>query len=199
MSPYQLKKPVTVRSFSVNYKHVFSLEFLYRRIHEWLIEEGYIDETSGPHSDKWVEQLYLERIAGNGAKQIWIWWRSDKTHNNPFFKFILNIDYHVLGLTEQEIISEGQKIKSNKGEVEVFITAKMVLDPNGDWDKNFFLKNSYIQNFYLNRIYKKQIENAEDELIRDCNRLLGAVKQYFQLESWLPEYTGKPYHPAKGE
>ena len=195
---FQLGKPWTVRSqFSLNYKHVFSMEFLYKRVHEWLIEEGYT--TDG--DDKWIEKLYLERVAGNDMKQIWIWWRMDKTpvQGNNFFKFILNVDFHALGLSKEDIVVDGTKISTNKGEIEVFITAKMILDPDKEWDKNFFLKSKMLQDFYLNRIYKERIEQVEDELAKDCARLLSAVKQYFQLESWMPEYSGKPFHPAKGE
>lgn len=194
---YTLKKPWTVRQFSIVFKHIFSMEYLYKRVREWLIEEGYT--TDG--DDKWIEKLYLERVSSNNAKQIWIWWRMDKNPygGNPFFKYWLNIDFHFLNVSSTEIVVEGTKVKTNSGEIEVFITAKMELDPAGDWDKNFFLKNKYIQNFYLNRMYKQRIEQTEDILVKDSARLLGAIKQYFQLESWLPEYTGKPFHPAKGE
>jgi len=192
----KLGKQWIVRQFSLNFKHIFSFEYLYKRVREWLIEEGYCGE--GPD---WIEKLYLERIDGRGAKQIWVWWRMNKSPypNNPFFKFYLDVDYHVLNLTTQEIVVEGSKVKTNKGECEIFITAKMELDPSGAWDKNFMLKSKYLQKFYLNRIYKEQIEKTEDELVRDASRLLGAVKQYYQLESWLPEYAGPGFHPKKGE
>ncbi|MFC1741671.1 hypothetical protein ACFL3V_04000 [Nanoarchaeota archaeon] len=197
--PFEIKKPKLVRTFSIVFKHVFSMEYLYKRVHEWLIEEGYCSDSSGANGDKWIEKLYLERIDGKGAKQIWIWWRTSKMHNNKFFKFHFDVDYHVLNLTSQEIVIDGTKVKTNKGEVEMWITAKLELDPAGDWNNHFLLKNPYIQNFYLNRMYKRRIEQAEDMLIRDSSRLMGAVKQYFQLESWIPEYTGKPFHPPKGE
>jgi hypothetical protein len=94
---------------------------------------------------------------------------------------------------------EGTKVKTNKGEVEVFITARLELDPKGGWEKNFILRNKYLQEFFLNRIYKDRIEQVENEMVKETARLLGAVKQHLQLESWLPEYSGKPFHPAKGE
>ncbi len=198
---FELKKPWTVRQFSLNYKDVFSMEFLYKRVHEWLIEEGYTEDGSGPRGDKWMERLYLERVGGNGAKQIWIWWRTEKFFlpGNEFFKFYLDVDFHALGLGEETIVVNNTKVKTNKGEVEVFVTAKMELDPKGTWNKNFILKNESIQNFFLNRIYKQRIDSVEDELQKDCARLLSAVKQYFQLESWMPEYAGQPFHPKKGE
>jgi hypothetical protein len=193
--PYELGKRWVVKQFSLNYKHVFSMEYLYKRLHDWLIEEGYCSQNT----DKWIEKLYLERISGNGMKQIWIWWRTDKEYASPFFKFYLDVDFHALGLTDAEIVSEGSKIKTNKGEIEVFITARMELDPKKEWDKNFVLRNEMLRRFFLNRVYKDRIEQVEEELIRDSARLLGAVKQYFQLESWYPEYAEKPFHPSKGE
>lgn len=196
--PYQLHKKWTVRNFRFNFKNIFSLEFLYKRVHEWLIEEGYRTSGGGPTGDQWMEKLYLERDLG-GAKQVWIWWRSDKNYASNFFKFYLDVDYHLLGLVPHEIVVDGQKIKTNKGEVDLFVTIKMELDPDKSWDNNFLLKNKYLQNFYVNRIYRKQIEEVENEAVRDAARLLGAVKQYFEMESWVPEYTGKPFHPARGE
>ncbi|MBN1544664.1 hypothetical protein JW898_04330 [Candidatus Woesearchaeota archaeon] len=197
--PYELKKPWVVRQFSLNFKHIFSFEYLYKRLHEWLIEEGYCEDSSGDRGDKWIEKMYLERISSNGARQIWVWWRVDKPYANDFFKFYLDIDFHGLNLKNEQIVVDGTKVDTNKGEVEVFITAKIELDPKGDWEKNFVLKNRWIQNFYLNRIYKDRIEQVENELVRDGARLLGATKQYFQLESWLPEYAAQPFHPKKGE
>ncbi len=195
--PFKLTSPWKVRQFSLNFKHVFSLEYLYKRIHEWLVEEGYC-----MGGDNWIEKLYLERVDSGGGKQIWIWWRTDKMYppmGAKFFKFYLDVDFHVLNLKNEEIVVNGKKVKTNKGECEVFVTAKMEIDPAGEWEQNFILKNRYIQKFYLNRMYKSQIEKAEDMLVRDAARLLGAIKQYYQLESWLPEYAEEAFHAEKGE
>lgn len=195
--PFQLKKQWVVRQMSLNFKHIFTFEYIYKRVREWLEEEGYTAAEGGD----WLEKLYVERIDGGGGKQIWVWWRTHKMAlpGNSFFKFYLDVDFHVLQLKPHEIMVEGTKVKTNKGECEVFITAKMELDPTGSWDQNFFLKNQWLQKFYLNRIYKDQIERIENELVRDSARLLGAVKQFYQLESWLPEYAGPGFHPKKGE
>lgn len=196
--PYKIDETQVIRQFSLNYKHVFSLEFLYKGIHEWLLEEDYNGVSqSGEHHDNWIEKLYLERMLGPGVKQIWIWWRCQKDFS-PLVKFHLNIDYHLLGLTDHEVVVDGTKIKTNKGEVEVFVTAKMQLD-GAEWNKHFFLKNKLLQRFYLNRLYKRQLEYAEAELVKDAARLLGMVKQYLQMDSWLPEYARKPFQPVKGE
>ena len=189
----------TLRETRLNYKHVFSMEFLYKRIHEWLIHEGYVKEGSGDFArgDSWLERLYLERVNANGAKQIWIWWRTFKDVN-PYIRFHLDVDFQCLNLTKSEIVHEGTKVGTNKGEVEFFARASLEIDPNGDFKKNFLLKNPTILNWYLNRMMKNHIEQNEKVLMGDYDRILSAGKQYFQIESWLPEYTGKPFHPAKG-
>ncbi|MFC1723496.1 hypothetical protein ACFL0V_05135 [Nanoarchaeota archaeon] len=194
-APYTTNKKQMIRFFSLNFKHVFSMEYLYKRIHEWVLDEEYADGDN----DVWIEKFYLERVSGNGAKQIWILWRTDKDFVNKFYKFYLNIDFHCLNLTSTEVVHEGTKVKMNKGEVETFIIAWMELDPQGEWNKHFFLRNKWIQNFMLNRVMKRRIEAAEEQLIKDSSRLLGAVKQYFQLESFLPEYAEKSFHEPKGQ
>lgn len=196
--PYLIGKPQVIRQFSLNYKHVFNMEYLYKRMKAWLDDEGYEGESiSGERSDNWLEHFYLDRSLAPGVKQIWAWWRSYKDFS-PFIKFHLHVDYHVLGLTNHEIVVDGKKIKTHKGECETFITAKMTVDPKMTWNDHFLLKNSYVQNFYLNRIYKQKIEFAEQQLVKDSARLLGALKQYMQLESWLPEYQGESFVPPKG-
>lgn len=195
--PYEIGKTQTIRQFSLNYKHIFSMEYLYKMLHEWLLEEGYNGESDMGRSDNWMERLYLERMQTPTAKQIWIWWRPYKEWSK-LVKFQLNVDFHGLYVQPHELVVNGTKVKTNKGEIEVFITARMTVDPKKEWNDHFFLKNKYIQNFYLNRIYKKRLEMAENQLIKDSARMLGAVKQYMQLESWLPEYTGKAFRPEKG-
>lgn len=192
--PWYIGEKKVVRKFSIKYKDVFSMRYLYRRVHEWLMEEDYWSEKSS----QWGEKLYLERISGNGNKELWIWWRSSKNYTQSFFKFYMDIDYHVLDLKDKEIVVDGKKVKTHDGEVEVLVTASIQLDPDKSWNKNFILKNFYLQNFFLNRIYKTRIVQAENQLIEDAAKLLGAVKQYLQLESWVSEFTRRPFHPAKG-
>jgi hypothetical protein len=197
--PVPLNKPWMVRKQQLTFKHIFSMQYLYQRIRDWLNEEGYSSDSYGGDADKWMEKLYLERVDGKGAKQVWIWWRVKKHYANSFFTFYLDMEYHLLNLQTHEIVVEGQKVKTNKGECEFTVTSKMALDEEGGWDKNFILRNDLLRRFFLGRVYKKRIEMVEDELVKDVSRLIGAVKQYYQLESWIPEYKGPGFQPAKGQ
>ena len=195
--PYAIGQMQTIRQFSLNYKHVFSMEFLYKRLHEWLVEEGYTGESGMGKKDIYMENLYLERMQTATAKQIWIWWRPFKEWSR-LIKFRLDVDFHGLFIEPHEVVVNNKKVKINKGEIEVFITARMIVDQKKEWDDHFFLKHKFLQDFYLNRIYKKKMEQAEAQIVKDSARILGAVKQYLQLESWLPEYSARPFVPEKG-
>jgi len=191
--PWYIGQRKKVRGpFSLNYKHTFSMEHLYKRLHAWLVDEGYGGD------DKWMEKLYLERMLAPGVKQIWIWWRPTKGSDNNFFKFDLEIDFHALGLTQKEIVHEGEKFKINAGEIEVFITAHMWVDPKKTWNKHWLMKYKYLQDYFLNKIYRHKIEEEEEKFVKDITRLLGAIKQYYQLDSYLKEYQEEPFQPRKG-
>ncbi|MBI4738309.1 hypothetical protein HY772_01890 [Candidatus Woesearchaeota archaeon] len=187
----------TIVEFSVLYRETFSLEFLYKSIRDWLINEGYVTDGGGSNGDRWMESLMVERTSGSGAKDYWIWWRTGK-QVNPYFKWLLNIDYHTLGLLTTEMMHEGTKIKVNKGEVEVFIKATLIVDPDELWDKHFLLKNKQFQKMYKTRFYKREIEEQETLLYKDAYRLQGAIKQFLELKGWLHEYSGEAFHPMKG-
>lgn len=196
VGPYELGKEITVKTGNLTYKHIFSMKYLYKRMHEWLVDEGY-----GP--EKWKEKLYLERHNATGMKEIWVFWRTNKAYqehqgSNSFFKFVMNVDFHALNLANHEVVIDGSKVKTHKGEITISVTSKLVIDPDNTWANSFIMKNEYLQNWFINRIYKSRIEAVENELVSDTARFLGAVKQYFQLESWHPEYADKPFHPAKG-
>jgi hypothetical protein len=111
----------------------------------------------------------------------------------------MNVDYHTLGLSTAEIMHEGQKIKVNRGEIEVFINTKLIIDPDGLWDKHFILKNKQLQKMYKARVYKREIEEQEELVYKEAYRLQGALKQFLDLKGWMHEYAGKGFHPMMGQ
>ncbi|MBT5022332.1 hypothetical protein HOK51_02795 [Candidatus Woesearchaeota archaeon] len=188
-----MAKPQQVIKLRVTYKDVFSVKGLYKVLRQWLAEEGYCGLDS---TDKWIENLYVERIGANGGKEIWIWWRTSKEVDGNF-KFILNVDFHLLNMQPSEIMHEGKKMKTDVGEVDVEFYAFLQFDPKGEWDDHFFLSNPLVSKWWLNKAYKRSIDKKAEELYKDAYRLQSAMKQYLELKAFLHEYTGKPFHPYK--
>ena len=103
---------------SIKYEDVFNMKELYKAIRDWLITNNYVSAKS---SEK-MEHFYLEKVNPSGAKEMWVWWRTERSpHDSKYFKYHMNVDFHILGMKDVEIMHQGQKLKANKGEVEIMI------------------------------------------------------------------------------
>jgi len=181
-----------IANFSILYKDAFSWEWLYKMIHEWLNSEGWDSYSKG---DKWKEDNFIQRNLPFG-KEVWVWWRVKKGRGK-YIATYLDVEYHILGMKDTEVMHEGKKLEVQKGEVEVFIRAHIELNDamirkvpfmNSDWKLEWFKK----------RWYRKEIDQEEARLYDDAFRLQHAIKQYFDLRGWMGEYAGKPFIPKKG-
>ncbi len=181
-------KEIKVADLSVKYKGFFSMDAVYKLLHEWLLDEGFTDSEMG---DQYFEDLYLEKETQAG-KELWIWW---KTENIPFgskyYKKNINIRYHVLGLKPAEAIYKGKKIELHKGEVETMITATIETDYLNRIEKHPIL--GVFEKFLRERLLKKQLGDMERDFYRDVMRLQGTLKAFLHLKTW--EQAVEKIHP----
>lgn len=178
-------------AYRVRHRDYFHLKNLYYMLHEWIVEE----EWASGDDEKFPEKLYLQRDTQKSGSELWIWWRLEKEINN-YFKYILNFDYHVILLRDAEIMSEGQKFKTNWGEVELMISAFVEIDHNKEWRNHPLLK--YIHEIWQKRIYKKNIDMHVLLLYREAYRIQQLAKTYLKLKTYLPEPEGEQFWPAGG-
>lgn len=188
----------------LNFKGYFSLEMLYKRMYEWLSEYGFTDIDG--QKDKIEHYFHENRGADGFVKEIWYWWRTEKTpDNNPMFRYRIFIDVQLLALTTEEVVIEGQKFKQNYGEISIFFrpmlmfelknkSGKPFLKSGKTWDENFVTKNT--MNWFQKRAYNDQIEQRKSELYTQFNDLYAIIKQYLQLNNY--QAPRKDMHPQKG-
>ncbi len=182
--------PDPYSTLGIKYEDVFDLKELYKAIRDWLISNEYETVKSSEN----MEKFYLEKLNPNGAKEMWVWWRSSrKPHNSKFFKYHMNVDFHVLGLKDVEIMHQGQKIKANKGEVEVIINCVLETEAEFEIKKTIFAP---IANLFKKRIYKKEIDAHKVDLKGDLVKLQGFVKEFLELKSFLPK--SEMFYPSRG-
>lgn len=175
---------IVAAQFRIKHKDYFSMKGLYEILHEWFVDAGYATRTDS----EFPETFYLHRDTTKSGQELWIWWRFEKFPNNvynSFYKYQINLDYHLILLREAEIMYEGQKFKANWGEPEISVTATCVSDWQGTWQKHWFLKNFYT--IFWKRIFKAEFEAHKNELYREAYRLQEAMKTYFKLKTYLPE------------
>ncbi len=174
---------------SVKYEEVYDMKELYKLVRDWLISEGFASDKK----DEYMEEFYLENHNQTRGREIWVWWRTSKVpHGSIYFKYYLNVDFHVLGMKDVEIMYKGQKVKAQKGEVEVIINAYIELLPEAK------LKGplKVFSDLFRKRIYKGEIKEHEDKYREDVYRLQGLVKQFLELKGFLPE--SEIFRPLRG-
>jgi hypothetical protein len=198
-----LKNAVQAAQFRVKFKDIFNLKEFYRAMHEWTLEYGWISvESDGltmekaPFMDHY-ETLYLEREHVGGNKEMWWWWRLQKLPvKNSYYKWHMDIDYHILYMLPAEVMREGKKFKVNKGEVEVKIWAYLEFDYNGQWSKHPILRA--FNKVFPNRIFKRELyEDHKLELYREIYTLQAYMKRWFKMKSFLPYEEITPFFPSR--
>jgi hypothetical protein len=179
--------------FKIKHKDYFSWKYLYTLIHEWLVEEGY-----APREDQeFPEVLYLHREHQKAGNEIWVYWRLQKypVIKNPFWRYDLDIDIHVVLMRDTEIMFQGKKYKVNWGEPEVKIWAKCIADYKREWEKSPIM--AWLKKIFWRRIIKRDFEMHKKELYREAYRLQEAIKTYFKLSTYLPEIEGQKFYEVK--
>jgi len=178
------KKPGDeITKFTVVYKDVYSWSYFYKLMHEWLLENGYCS----PDDQDFKEILY-EHIDRPFGAEIWLRWRLEKSETGPYkelFKYFLDINFHILGQKEVEVVSGGKKYKADKGELEVEAIAYLAQDPDKKVENHWLGK--HFQDFVFKVFLKKKVKQHKKQLAYDMQRLNEAIKNYLKLEAYLPE------------
>ena len=183
----------TFNPMRIKYKDIFGMKPFYEALHEWMMEYGWKDnEETSAAGDHW-ESYYGERIGQGGAREIWIQWRVQKTppEGRGRLKYFIDMDLHCLALVDTEVIVEGRKIKTNKGEVEMMIRGFIQEQYKEKFSKNFILKN--LTKFFSERLYHEQLEMRKKELYQEMYILNNFIKQWFKLKRYLPYEEAKMF------
>lgn len=189
---------IKVASLEIENEETFHLKNLYKLIHDWLVEEGFKDIYG---SDDNVEIFYLEKILGTGAKEHRIWWRAYKIPNNShYYRYFMRINFLTINMKSIEVMHQGHKMKTDRGDLIINIDSYLQLDYNRNWRGPAGAKKKpFIMRFdplFRRRVYKAQIEAYKIDLYKTTYRLQGVIKQYLKLKT-LYEMP-KPFHPEKG-
>ncbi|HIH31688.1 TPA: hypothetical protein HA235_03190 [Candidatus Woesearchaeota archaeon] len=188
---------ILVAKYEIENEETFHMKNLYKLIHDWLLEEGFKDifeDTENP------EIFYLEKIYGTGNKEHRIWWRVIKTpFRSQYYRYYLRINFLTLNMKSIEVMHQGHKMKTDRGDCIINIEAFLQLDYNRRWRGNDPKKRPFLMRFdrlFRNRIYKAQIEAYKIDLYKTAYRLQNIIKQYLKLKT-LYEMP-KPFQPEKG-
>ena len=182
---------ILVSKLQIENEETFHMKNLYKMIHDWLYEEGFKTIYDDPEDEN-PEIFYLERILGTGVKEHRIWWRCLKyPQKSSYYRYYLRINFLTLNMKSIEVMHQGHKMKTDRGDCVIDIEAYLQLDY-----ENKLNQHKFWDKVFRNRIYKAQIEAYKVDLYKTTYRLQNVIKQYLKLKT-LYEMP-KPFHPEKG-
>lgn len=181
---------------SIKYQGVFVMRSLYKETFEFLKDINYTDENRY----RYMEEYYYEKRSSDPieGRSLWIWWRTDKRDGvdvSSYYKFAIDVDFHVRFMKDVEAVVEGEKIKVQHGEVEILVSGYVWKDYNGTWSNHWLLK--HLQDFWYKRLWSRSFEDKKHVVKEDMGKLLKMIKQFFELQSYLP-LEGKIFVPSHG-
>jgi len=157
--------------FSQIVKHVgfWNFKDLYNFCYEWLKDEAYIV----------AEEEYTEKITDRGKEIVikWSAWRKI----SDYFKFVIRMEWHILGMQDVEVERGGKKEKINKGEVKITFKPTLERDYESRWEVNPWYK--FFRGIYDKFIIKTTIDDYEDRLIDKTVEFIEQVKAFLVLET----------------
>lgn len=160
----------TIFSSSTKYRGIFAFKDLYKFCYTWLMEETGLDFIT--------ENKYVEKLSGD-EKDIEVEWNGEKKVTD-YFKYKLKIEFIVNFLTEVEVIKEGVKIKTNKGQVQIKVKGDLVRDYEGKFEQGAFKK--FLRAIYEKWVIPARIEQFEEKLAGKCEEFVAQAKAYLDLE-----------------
>ncbi|RMF06099.1 hypothetical protein D6764_03140 [Candidatus Woesearchaeota archaeon] len=170
---------------------VFNLKALYQHLHEWAVENEF---TPSEKDADFPETLYYDARLPEG-KSLWIWWRLKQVpQGNPFYRKIINLDWHTTKIKDVEIIHNGKKHKMQQGEIVLSCQALLETDYDNQW------RNSRIMSFFYESFWKRffwpNLEKHKEELKADADNLKETIKRYLDIFSSVSQE--RPFRPPKG-
>lgn len=160
-------KLTLVENQKVKYTGVFDLGDIYLHLHDWLFARKF----------DVAEKKYKEKIKGN-SRAFEIKWEATK-EVDEYSKYEITTLF-LIDVEDVEAEDEdGKKKKMQKGSIEVFVSANLILDREDTWEVTPYIK--FLKTFYEKYLYKNVIDNMKEELSAYGNDYLNEIKAYLNL------------------
>jgi len=162
------KEDVIFSRAKLKYNGPFDIKELYRKTRIWLMQEGYSDPSK-------KEEKYLEKIKPEG-KTIEILWVTSKDKEAGYFRLKIEVEFFLKQIKEGETEYKGRKVKSDTGEIEMFISSSLIRNANQKWNEHGMMFK-----LYEKYMIPDKIEDFKINIYKDTNDLMEEIKNHFNL------------------
>tara|TARA_Y100000310_G_scaffold344051_1_gene454802 strand:- start:1963 stop:2463 length:501 start_codon:yes stop_codon:yes gene_type:complete len=157
------------QDLKIKQEALFDFAELYQRLFSWFEVMGY----------DFYEKGYEKHDKGAGS-DIKIFWEATK-ETDDYTKFVIDVNFFILGFTKVEVEKDGLKFKTNKGSMEIRMNAYIVHDKKGDMEKRF---TSTGRTIYEKFIAKRRLEDQEVALYNESHLLMDEIKAFVSMHQF---------------
>ncbi len=151
-------------------KYTFSMDDLYKHAHDWLVWKGY-DVT---------EKKYKEKILPDG-RIIEIEWVCTRDIDE-YSQFEVEVGWNFYGIKNVEVMKDGDKVKRQNGEIDTFVSARLVLDWRNKWEESAFL--TFLKAFYEKYLYVGTIGRLKSEIWKEGWEFFNELKAFVEMYTY---------------
>ncbi len=162
------QRDIIVPHIKIKDRSIFNLDELYKLLLRWFELHNY----------DFQEQEYRDEDLGEGKKHLEIKWYAEKKIDD-YFKFVMEINFFIIGLESVEIEREGVKHKTNRGEIEMRTKAYILKDWQAKFEQTALMK--FLRDVYDKYIIRARIEGYEGELYEETYKILDEFKAFLNL------------------
>jgi len=153
----------------IKHDGIFDFKEVYRYLYTLLVDEQYDLE----------ERVYTEKATQKG-KEIEIAWIA-KRKISDYFRFQIKVNWLILGMTDVEVTKDGQKLKMNKGSLELKFSCYLEKDYEHRWEGSAFFK--FLRGLYDNYIVRSRISEYELKVMAEMDDIIEQIKAFLVFES----------------
>jgi len=158
----------TIIAEKLKFNGIFDMKDFYAFLYDVMVSMGY-DVQEDHYKQK-------ELQAGN---QLEISWTCDKNVDD-YTKFVIKVNYFIVGLKTVEVQKGDVKVSSNKGDIEMKFKAVLRTDYEGRWEAQPFLK--IVKKLYENYLYRSSYMQWKKKISEELNQLHNEAKAFFHLQ-----------------
>lgn len=153
----------------IKYEGLFNFKDVYNFLYTYLIDNEYMVE----------EKVYTEKVKGGDAKEIEIAWLA-KRKITDYFRFILKVDWRILGMKTVEVMKDGKKVKMNSGLLEIKFVGFLERDYDNKWEGSALFR--FFRGVYDQFVIKSTIKGYEQILIGELLEGVNQLKSFLVIE-----------------
>ncbi len=165
---------LSIKSTTVTFKHICVMPALYDLMHFWIVENDWTPLYGGTEGS--LETMFYTNRTNPTRWNYNIWWRVQK-EINKYVRYVMNIDFIGLGVSQVEAVWKGKKYKAYKGEFTFNLSAWVEVDPNGEWKESKIVTT--FSNYLVKTLLRKNMLDYRDDLRRQLLEFQGFIKNFF--------------------